>query len=46
MARGDDAGEGILRHGCGREVMPVSGGTACHHSAVAQALVQGAYPVT
>jgi hypothetical protein len=46
MARGDDAVEGILRHGCGREAMPVPGGTACHHSAVAEALAQGAYAVT
>ena len=46
MARGDDAVEDILRHGCGREAMPVPGGTACDHSAVAEALVQGAYAVT
>jgi hypothetical protein len=43
---GDDAVEGILLHGCGREAMPVPGGPACHHSAVAEALAQGAYAVT
>jgi hypothetical protein len=26
MARGDDIGEGILRYGCSRGVMPVPGG--------------------
>ena len=44
MERGDDAVEGSLRHGCGREAMPVPGGTACHHSAVAEALAQGCRP--
>ena len=41
MGREPHAGEGMLRHGCGREAMPVPGGTACHHSAVAEALAQG-----
>ena len=33
MERGTEAVEGILREGCGREAMPVPGGTACPHSA-------------
>lgn len=46
VGRGDDTGESILSHGCGREVMPVAGGTACHHRAVAEALAQGRLPLT
>jgi hypothetical protein len=29
MMRGDNGEEGILRHGCGHEAMPVPVGTAC-----------------
>jgi hypothetical protein len=46
MERGTEAVEGILREGCGREAMPVPGGTACPHSAVAEALAQGRFPLT
>ena len=41
VERGTEAVEGILREGCGREAMPVPGGTACPHSAGAGALPWG-----
>ena len=42
MGCGTEAEEGMLREGWGR----VPGGTACPHSAVAEALAQGRFPLT
>jgi hypothetical protein len=41
MERGDNAGEGILRHGCGRGVMPVPGGPYDRQRAIAVTLMEG-----